>query len=103
MKVEDLVELALAMGIESIKFMPLKGTVHLEELVYLCKVGAEKGLTAVEPAGGISYENIAEIVASVKGTGISVFMPHLFGATIDKESGRTIPEEVAKIIKQVRG
>lgn len=103
MKVEDLVDLALSMGVESIKFMPLKGTVHLEELVCLCKTAAEKGLIAVEPAGGISADNIVEIVNAVRETGIPVFMPHVFGSTIDKETGRTIPEEVAKIIKLVRG
>lgn len=102
LKVEDLVDLALAMGIESIKFMPLKGLTHLEELVYLCLVAAEKGIQAIEPAGGISAENIAEIVNAVRDTGIPVFMPHVFGSTIDKETGRTIPDEVAKIIQAVR-
>jgi 2-dehydro-3-deoxy-phosphogluconate aldolase len=102
-KVEDLVDLALSMGINSIKFMPLKGTTHLEELVYLCKVAAQKGITAIEPAGGISADNIADIVGAVRDTGIPVFMPHVFGSTIDKETGRTIPEEVAKIIAKVRG
>lgn len=102
-KVEDLVDLALSMGIESIKFMPLKGLVHLDELVYLCKVAAEKGIVSVEPAGGISADNIVEIVNAVKDTGLSVFMPHIFGSTIDKETGRTIPEEVAKIVQLVRG
>ncbi|MEH7238823.1 KDGP aldolase [Bacillus sp. JJ1562] len=101
MRVEELVELALGMGIESIKFMPLKGKTHLEELVYLCKVAADKGLKAVEPAGGISSENIVDIVNAVRPIGIPVFMPHVFGSTIDKETGRTIPEEVEKIIKLV--
>jgi len=103
MKVENLVDLALSMGVESIKFMPLKGLTHLDELVYLCKVAAEKGIVAVEPAGGISADNIVEIVNAVRGTGIPVFMPHIFGSTIDKETGRTIPEEVAKIVCLVRG
>jgi 2-dehydro-3-deoxy-phosphogluconate aldolase len=102
-KVEELVDLALDMGIEAIKLMPLKGTTHLEELVYLCRVAAEKGITAIEPAGGISSDNIAEIVHAVRKTRIPIFMPHIFGSTIDKETGRTIPEEVAKIIQSVRG
>lgn len=102
MKVEDLVNLAISMGVESIKFMPLKGLTHLEELVYLCKVAAEKGITSVEPAGGISADNIVEIVDAVRDTGIPIFMPHIFGSTIDKATGRTIPEEVAKIVRSVR-
>lgn len=102
MKVEDLVDMAKSMGIESIKFMPLKGMTHLEELVYLCKVAAEKEITAIEPAGGISAENIFDIVQAVQGTGIPLFMPHIFGSTLDKETGRTIPAEVTKIIDQFR-
>ncbi|MEH7387444.1 KDGP aldolase [Bacillus sp. JJ1521] len=103
MRVEELVDLAASMGIESIKFMPLKGKTHLEELVYICKVAAKKGLNAVEPAGGISSENIVDIVNAVHLTGIPIFMPHVFGSTIDKETGRTIPGEVEKIIKLVMG
>lgn len=103
MMVENLVDLAISMGINSIKFMPLKGTTHLEELVYLCKIAADKGITAIEPAGGISGDNIAQIVDAVRGTGIPIFMPHIFGSTIDKETGRTIPEEVVKILAAVRG
>lgn len=102
MKVEDFVNLAISMGIESIKFMPLKGTVHLEELVYLCKAAAEKGILSVEPAGGISSDNIVEIIKAVKETGISLFMPHIFGSTIDKQTGRTLPDEVSKIVNLVR-
>ncbi|WHX40356.1 KDGP aldolase [Mesobacillus sp. AQ2] len=103
MTVEDLLDLASAMQIESIKFMPLKGIQHLDELVYLCKAAAEKGITAIEPAGGITADNIKEIVNAVKDTGIPVFMPHIFGSTIDKETGRTIPEEVIRILDRVRG
>jgi 2-dehydro-3-deoxy-phosphogluconate aldolase len=102
MRVEKLVDLARGMGIESIKFMPLKGTVHLDELVYLCRVAAEKGIKGIEPAGGISANNVVNIVDAVRDTGIPVFMPHVFGSTIDKETGRTIPEEVEKIIQLVR-
>lgn len=101
-RVEELVDLAKEMEIESIKFMPLKGTVHLEELVYLCKIAADRGIPGVEPAGGIDAGNIAEIVDSVRKTGISFFMPHIFGSTIDKKTGYTIPVQVRQIIQQVR-
>lgn len=100
--VEAFVDLAVGIGIKSIKFMPLKGLVHLDELVYLTKVAAKKGIRAVEPAGGISADNIVEIVNAVEQTGIDLFMPHIFGSTIDKETGKTKPEEVKKIIQLVR-
>ncbi|MRG84939.1 KDGP aldolase [Salinibacillus xinjiangensis] len=103
MKVEELVEIAQAMGIESIKFMPLKGEAHLEELVYLTKVAAQKGIRGIEPAGGISASNIKEIIQAVKDIEIEFFMPHIFGSTIDKETGRTIPAEVEKIMQALEG
>lgn len=102
MRAEDLVDLAVSMGIDSIKFMPLKGTVHLAEFVYLCRVAAEKRILSVEPAGGIAADNIVEIIQAVRETGISLLMPHIFGSTIDKETGRTLPKEVVKIINLVR-
>jgi 2-dehydro-3-deoxy-phosphogluconate aldolase len=103
LSVEELVNLAVALGVESIKFMPLNGFNHLDELVYLTKVAAKQGIKAIEPAGGISGDNIVEIVKAVEQTGIELFMPHIFGSTIDKETGRTKPDEVKKIVELVRG
>jgi 2-dehydro-3-deoxy-phosphogluconate aldolase len=102
LKVETFVELAVSMGIESIKFMPLKGEVHLAELVYLTKVAADKGIKGIEPAGGISTDNIRKIVDAVRNTGIEFFMPHIFGSTIDKETGKTISRKVNKILQLVK-
>ena len=102
LRVEELMDLAKEMGIQSIKFMPLKGTEHLDELVYLCQIAADRGIHGVEPAGGIDAGNIAEIVESVRKTGISFFMPHIFGSAIDKETGATIPKQVMEIIQKVR-
>lgn len=50
----------------------------------------------------MSADNILYIVSAVRNTEIPIFMPHVFGSTIDKETGRTIPEEVEKIIQLVR-
>lgn len=103
LQAEAFVELAAAMRIESIKFMPVKGDVHLEELVYLTTAAAQKGIKGIEPAGGISAANIAEIVSAVRRTGISLFMPHIFGSTIDPVTGRTIPAEVKKVVDAIGG
>src|SRR5690625_358591 len=65
MKVEELVEIAKAIGIESIKFMPLKGETHLDELVYLTKIAERHGIRGIEPAGGISLKNIRPIISAV--------------------------------------
>ncbi|HAM80069.1 KDGP aldolase [Ornithinibacillus bavariensis] len=101
--VEEFMEVATGLGIESIKMMPVKGTQHLEELIYVTKVASKKGIRGFEPAGGISASNIKEIIQGVKDIDIEFFMPHIFGTTIDKESGETIPEKVQEILNEVEG
>ncbi|MDY0409274.1 KDGP aldolase [Paracerasibacillus soli] len=99
--VEDFIEVAVSLGIESIKMMPVKGTQHLEELIYLTQIAAAKGIRGVEPAGGIDASNIKEIINGVKDIDIAFFMPHIFGSTIDKLTGKTIPSKVREIISEV--
>lgn len=101
MAVEELVGLAKQLGIESIKFMPLKGEQHLAELVYLTQVAAQKGIRGIEPAGGIGRANIKMIIEAVQHIDIEFFMPHIFGSTIDPDTKRTIPSEVETIIQHV--
>lgn len=96
--VEEFLEIAVALGIESIKMMPVKGAQHLEELIYLTKKAASKGIRGVEPAGGIDISNISNIIDGIKGIDIELFMPHIFGSTIDKKTGKTIPAKVKEIL-----
>jgi 2-dehydro-3-deoxy-phosphogluconate aldolase len=103
LRVEEFIEVAAGLGIESIKMMPVKGAQHLDELIYVTKVASEKGIRGVEPAGGISASNIKEIILGVKDIDIEFFMPHIFGTTIDSETGETIPEKVKEILDAVEG
>ncbi|WP_028777192.1 KDGP aldolase [Shimazuella kribbensis] len=97
---ELFVELVKVFGIPSIKLMPVKGLAHLDELIDLTRIAAKKDIQAVEPAGGITEDNIKEIVDGVKNTGIELFIPHIFGSTIHPITKETIPEKVATIIKK---
>ncbi|MGJ0465448.1 KDGP aldolase, partial [Listeria monocytogenes] len=47
--------------------------------------------------------NILEITTAIKSTGIPFYMPHIFGKTIDKATGRTKPEEIEKIFAALEG
>jgi 2-dehydro-3-deoxy-phosphogluconate aldolase len=98
---ELFVEMVKAFGIPSIKLMPVGGRTHLDELIDLTRIAAKKGIQAVEPAGGITEENIKEIIDGVKNTGIELFIPHIFGSTIHPITKETIPEKVANIVKKV--
>lgn len=103
MEVEEFVEIAASLGLQSIKMMPVKGAQHLDELIYLTKVAASKGIRGVEPAGGLDASNIKDILAGIIDIDIEFFMPHIFGSTIDQKTGKTIPEKVSEIIAEVEG
>lgn len=100
---EEAVDYCLSAGIPSIKFMSVEGTKYLDELIYLAKVAADKGIYGIEPAGGIGAENICEITTAIQKTGIPFYMPHIFGKTIDQATGRTKPEEIEKIMVALEG
>ncbi|WP_099159538.1 KDGP aldolase [Virgibacillus ndiopensis] len=101
MRVDEFLDLAVALGIESIKMMPVKGNEHIEELIHLTKLAGAKGIRGIEPAGGIDTSNIRSIVNGVKDIDIEFFMPHIFGATIDKQTGKTIPNKVKAILDEL--
>lgn len=100
--VEEFLEIASSLGIESIKLMPVKGIDHLDELIYLTKMASVYGIRGVEPAGGINLNNIKQIIDGVKDIDIEFFMPHIFGSAIDSKTGETIPDTVKEIYKKVR-
>ncbi|RDX02585.1 KDGP aldolase [Listeria kieliensis] len=102
-EVERLVDYCLEHQIPSIKLMSIRGTEHLDELVYLAKVAGERGIYGIEPAGGIAWDNIVPIISEVAETGIPFFMPHIFGATIDQATGRTKKNEIERIFEQLGG
>ncbi|WP_438452010.1 KDGP aldolase, partial [Listeria monocytogenes] len=57
----------------------------------------------IEPAGGIGADNILEITTAIKSSGIPFYMPHIFGKTFDKATGRTKPEEIENIFAALEG
>src|SRR5690625_4119326 len=103
MNVESFLEIASALGISSIKLMPINGLVHLDELIHITKMASVYGIEGIEPAGGINLGNIGEIVEGVKNIDIGFFMPHIFGSVIDSKTGNTMPETVKMIYKEVEG
>lgn len=100
--VDEFLEIATSIGIESIKLMPVNGIDHLDELIYLTEMASVYGIKGVEPAGGINLNNIKQIIDGVKNIDIEFFMPHIFGSTIDPKTGETIPDAVKEIYKKVK-
>jgi len=95
--------IASSLGIESIKFMPLRGVEHLDELIHITKKAHQYRMKGVEPAGGINVDNIGQIIRGVINIDIPFFMPHIFGYAIDPVTGLTEPQKVQKIYKKVEG
>lgn len=102
MKTQDLCEMAVSMGLKSIKFMPLRGEVHLDELIDLCDKAANAGIKLIEPAGGMGPSNAVEIISKALQTKIPYLMPHIFGSVIDPNTKQTNPFLVQEIVQGVK-
>ena len=89
-------------GVDALKFHPARGVEILPEVVAACTAASTVGLTGFEPAGGIGPDNIIELTRACVATGIPYFLPHVFGSVVDKATGRTKPEAVAAIVRDLR-
>ncbi|WP_017437635.1 KDGP aldolase [Saccharococcus caldoxylosilyticus] len=101
-KVEPLLELAAACGVESIKVMPMKGLDHLEELLFIAKEAAKRGIRAIEPAGGIKVHHLPVLYKEIRKTNIELFMPHVFRDVLQGK-GESNPSRVKEIFLQLKG
>jgi 2-dehydro-3-deoxy-phosphogluconate aldolase len=106
--VADQVDLTAALlmlkdiGLKSVKFFHMKGRTYLEELQAVAKECKSVGIEMIEPTGGLSPENIRDIVEVCLESGVKYIMPHVYSSIIDKKSGRTRPEEVAEMIQSLK-
>ncbi|TDF92736.1 KDGP aldolase [Paenibacillus piri] len=84
------VEAALAMmkeaGVQSVKFFPIEGSKRLEEVRAVARAAAKEGMM-IEPTGGITPDNAAEIVQVCLDAGVPCIMPHLYGSLKNPETG----------------
>lgn len=89
------------MGGSSIKFFPMKGLAHEEEFKAVAKACAENDFD-LEPTGGITLDNFEEIVKIAVDAGVKRIIPHVYSSIIDKETGDTRPEDVAKLYEIIK-
>jgi 2-dehydro-3-deoxy-phosphogluconate aldolase len=73
-------------GIQSVKFFPLEGTKRLDEVRAVARAVAEAGMM-MEPTGGITPDNAAEIVHLCLNQGVEYLMPHIYGSLKDSGTG----------------
>lgn len=88
-------------GLNSVKFFNMKGTTFIDELAAAAQKCKEVGIEMIEPTGGVNPDNIVDILEVCLSSGVKFVMPHVYSSIIDKESGKTKPQEVFKIIKSI--
>lgn len=100
--VEAAAALMADVGVESVKFFPIKGESRLDEVRALAKATAAAGIPVFEPTGGILVTNVAKIVEAVLEAGVQIVIPHVYTAIVDPATGLTRPQEAADLLTEVR-
>lgn len=101
MEAERFLDLAAALGIVSVKVMPVNGLAHLEELVFIAEAAAKRGIRGIEPAGGIKSEHLPVLYQVLKKTKIELIMPHIFGDVLAGK-GRSDPAKVENLFRLLK-
>src|SRR5699024_721345 len=91
------------MGGNSVKLFPLNGLQMRKQYEEIARICAREHFP-LEPTGGITVQNFAEVVAIALEAGVQTIIPHVYSSIIDKTTGKTRVEDVKKlydIIKRV--
>lgn len=70
-------------------------------LIYVAKCCAELNF-ALEPTGGIDLNNYATILKIALDAGVKKVIPHIYSSIIDKNSGKTKPQDVKTLMDMTR-
>lgn len=89
-------------GASSVRVGPIDGDKRLDDVRTVAREAREAGLQLVEPAGGISVDNVAAVLTACLFDGPELAMPHLHGSVLDAESGRTDPAKVAGLVREAK-
>lgn len=85
-------------GLPSVKFYSIDGLKRKDELKAMVKAAVNEGITIFEPTGGIDMDNVHEIVQICIDGGATTVIPHLYTSLVDKETQRTKPEFLQKLV-----
>lgn len=83
------------MGGNSLKFYPMGGLKCKDELIAVAKACAEADFI-LEPTGGITTDNLEEILSIILDAGVKQIIPHVYTSIMD-DMGCTKLSEVEKI------
>lgn len=80
------VDLLHEVGVDSVKFFPLHGLKHIDELQQVATVATSRGMM-IEPTGGLTVEMLPEILKACSSTGEERIMPHLYSSVKNPKTG----------------
>lgn len=89
-------------GVDSVKFFPIKGDARLEEVRAMARAAAEAGIPVFEPTGGIKVSNVARVVEAVLEAGCKIVITHIYTAIVDPATGLTRPQDAESLMAEVR-
>ena len=99
--IDTAISMIKEMGGNSVKFFPLNGLKHKEELIEVAKSCAKNNFI-LEPTGGIDLNNFEEIINIILDTGIEKIIPHVYSSIINKETGETNIEDIHKLMNIIK-
>lgn len=89
------------LNIPSVKFYPIGGDKHLDEVAAMVKAAVKAGITMFEPTGGINGDSVSAVVKTCLENGAEIIVPHIYTAFVDKNTGRTEPQKVAAVLERL--
>lgn len=99
--IETAIAMLKDMGGSSIKYYPMNGLAHVEEFKAVAEACANNDFD-IEPTGGIDLDNFEEVVSIAFKAGVNHIIPHVYSSIIDKSTGDTRPEDVAKLYEVIK-
>lgn len=88
-------------GVQSVKFFPIKGDRKLDEVAAMVDAAVASGITTFEPTGGLTVENVHDVVQVCLAHGAKRVIPHLYTSLVNKETGRTEVSKLKQLVEMV--
>jgi len=86
------------MGGNALKYFPMNGLAREDEYLAVVQACAEENF-ALEPTGGIDFDNFEKIVSIALEAGVPKVIPHVYSSIIDKETGNTRVKDVETLYR----
>jgi len=91
--IKTAIELVKDMGGKSLKYFPMRGLATIEEFKEVARICGQEQF-GLEPTGGLSLDNIGQILQICLTAQVPLIIPHIYSSIIDKATGKTNIDQV---------